>query len=297
MPNTEVDVPHELRIEIDRFDGKNYKCWEQQIDLLLKQLKIVYVLYEPCPSIPLGSGASIEEITQAKAAVQKWKNDDYMCCRNILSSLSDHLFHLYSKKTMTAKELWEELKLVYLYEEYGTKRSQVKKYIEFQMVEDRSIVEQVQEINNIADSIVAAGMVVEEKFHVSVVISKLPPSWKDICIKLMSEEYLPFWMLMNRLGVEEEMRNQGKQKVSNMERHDPPDNDGSRTGHPKPHILHSRKRELHADSKVVCHACGRKGHIAPHCRNKSWRRDKDFAEKRNGDNGSLPASTDINTAG
>lgn len=124
----------------------------------------------------LGPKASTEEIAQAKAADQKWMSDDRMCRHNILISLSDHLLYLYSKKPTTAKELWEELKLLHLYEEYGTKRSQVKKYIEFQMVEEKPVLEQIQELNCIADKIAAGGMLIEEKFHVSVIISKLPPS-------------------------------------------------------------------------------------------------------------------------
>lgn len=290
MSNSASDVPpYELRL-----DGKNYLSWVQQMELLLKHLKIAYVLTEPCPSNAPGREASAEEITEAKAAEQKFKKDDHSCCRNILSSLSDQLFNLYSKKTMTAKELWEELKLVHLCEEHGTKRSQVKKYIEFQMVEEKSIMEQVQEINNIADSIVAAGMMIEEKFHVSVVISKLPPSWKDICVKLMCEDYLPFWMLMNRLGVEEDLRNQGKGKLPNPAGYHPPDKDVSKTRNSNPYFLHSKKRERETDNRVVCHTCGRKGHISQNCRSKTWRRDKEFPEKRNEDNGSLPATTEVN---
>ncbi|PON36485.1 RNA polymerase II transcriptional coactivator KELP [Parasponia andersonii] len=268
--STTDDHPCELRIETGRFDGKNYQVWAQQMELLLKQLKIEYVLTEICQSVTLGPEASIQEINQAKAAEQKWFNDDYMCFSHILNSLSDNLFNLYSKKTMTAKELWEELKLFYLCEEYGPKRSQVKKYIEFQMVEEKSVLEQVQEINNIADSIVAAGMPIEERFHVSVIISKLPPSWKDLYVKLMCEEYLPFWMLMNRLGVEEELRNQGKQKVPDLVGYNNlPDKNVSGMRYPKPHFFHSKKRDLEMDNK-------------------------EFVEKRNGDNGSLPANTEVN---
>ena len=290
-PTFTTDVHHhELRVETNRFDGKNYEFWAQQMELLLKRLKIEYVLSEPCPSVTLGPEASTQEVTRAKAAEQKWMNDDYLCFRNILNSLSDNLFNLYSKKTMTAKELWEELKLVHLCEEYRTRRSQVKKYIEFQIVEEKSVLEQVQKINNIADSIVAAGMTIEEKFHVSVIISKLPPSWKDVCIKLMCEEYLPFWMLMNRLCVEEELRSQGKQKVPDLVGYsNQPDKNVS---YPKSHFFHTKKRDLEMDK--VCHSCGRKGHISQNCRSKTWRRDKEVIEKRNEDNGSLPARTEVN---
>ncbi|KAK7338067.1 hypothetical protein VNO77_18664 [Canavalia gladiata] len=175
-------------IEIIRFDGRNYQFWVQQMELLLKQLKIGYVLTEACPDATVGGDAGTKEIAAAKAAEKRWVNDDLMCRRNILSHLSDQLFNQYANRKMSAKELWEELRQVYLYEEFGTKRSQVKKYIEFQMVDEKAIVEQIRELNCIADSIVAAGMHIDDNFHVSVIISKLPPSWKDFCIKLIYDQ-------------------------------------------------------------------------------------------------------------
>uniref|UniRef100_A0A6N2N2M9 DEK-C domain-containing protein n=1 Tax=Salix viminalis TaxID=40686 RepID=A0A6N2N2M9_SALVM len=205
------ELPPEIaRFEVSRFDGKNYQFWAPQMEFFLKQLKIAYVLTVPRPSVATSPLASAEEIAQAKATEQKWCNDDYLCRLNILNSLSDSIYYKYVKKIQTAKEYGEELKLVYLYEEFGTRRSQVKKYIEFQMVDEKSIVDQLQELNGIADAIVAAGMFIDENFHVSTVISKLPPSWKDFCMKLMHEEYLPFWILMDRVRVEEESRNQDK---------------------------------------------------------------------------------------
>ncbi|KAM6583858.1 hypothetical protein CsatB_010860 [Cannabis sativa] len=294
MSNSTTDIqPRELPIKVVRLDGKNYLLWAQQMELLLKQLKIEYVLSEPGPSVALSPEASAEEISRTKAAEQKWMNDDYLCAHNIFSSLSDNLFNLYSKKTMTAKELWQELRLLHLCEEYQTERSQVKKYIEFKMVEDRSILEQVHEINRIADSIVAAGMTVEEKFHVSVIISKLPPSWKDISVKLMCEEYLPFWMLMNRLGVEEDLRNQHKRKSPTPAGYGLPERNVQMMRHPKPYNLHPKKRNLEKDNKF-CHNCGKKGHLLQNCYNKTWRRDKEFIEKKNENNGSLSANTEVN---
>ncbi|XP_058742595.1 RNA polymerase II transcriptional coactivator KELP-like [Vicia villosa] len=61
-------VPIEIvPIEIVRFDGKNYQVWAEQVELLLKQLKIDYVLTEPCPNATLGENdASAGEISKAK---------------------------------------------------------------------------------------------------------------------------------------------------------------------------------------------------------------------------------------
>ena len=261
-----VTSPLELfPTELHRFNGKNYRVWAQQIELLLKQLKVQYVLTDPCPIVTLCPQASSEEVTRVKAAERKWLNDNNICRRHILNFLSDHLYYQYSKRTSSAKELWEELKLVYLDEEFGTKRSQVKKYIEFQMFDEKSVFEQVLELNKIADSIVVAGMMIYENFHVSVILSKLPLSWKDFCIKLMRMEYLTFTMLMDHIKAEEESRSHNKQEEpSKFVELSPAVNFG-----PRMREMSKKRRESEMDSKtVVCYNCRKQGHVAKHCHNK-----------------------------
>ncbi|KAF2324892.1 hypothetical protein GH714_021078 [Hevea brasiliensis] len=268
-----------IPFDINRFDGKNYQFWAPHMELFLNKLKIAYVLTDPCPTVAIRPEASAEEIAQAKAAEKKWFNDDHLCRHNILSSLSDALYYQYSKKTKSARELWEELKLVYLYEEFGKKRSQVRNYIEFQIVDERPVLDQVQELNNIADSIVASGMFFDEKFHVSVIISKLPPSWKGFCIKLMCEEYLPFRMLMDHVRMEEESRNQEKQlESSNSACFNHAKNLGPRMRDMKKPRMNGKRLETERDNKaLVCHFCEKRGHISKHCRNRKF--DKEANEK------------------
>lgn len=274
---TEV-VHFEVPIEVIRFDGKNYQFWAQQMELLLKQLKIEYVLTEPCPNLTVEEGASAEKIAAAKAAEWRWLNDDLMCHRNILNHLSDHLFNLHANRKMSAKELWEELKLVYLYEEFGTKRSQVKKYIEFQMVDEKAVMEQIRELNGIADSIVAAGMFLDDNFHVSLIISKLPPSWKDFSIKLMREEYLPFWKLMERIQIEEESRSGVKQVGEHYDSvgFHLANRGGQRRVDNRPLRMPRNRSEINTKS-IPCSVCGKKGHLSKNC----WRmNDKQSNERK-----------------
>ncbi|XP_068316148.1 retrovirus-related Pol polyprotein from transposon TNT 1-94 [Pyrus communis] len=288
-------APQELAtVETSRYDGKNYPFWAQQMELLLKQLKVKYVLFQPRPSSTLGPEATSEEIAHSKAAEQKWVNDDLVCRRRILNALSDDLFYLYSKKTMTARELWEDLKHMYLFEQFGTDRTLVKKYIEFEMLEGRPILEQVMEFNRIADSIVNSGMTVEEKFHVSVIISKLPSSWKDVYIKLLCEEHLPFSMLMDRLKVEEESRIGGNQRVPFNLTSDLPGKSVPRQRDKKPRSMQWKRPEVETNGRVTCHACGKKGHIASHCRYRSRKDDWEANDKKHKGNGSLPASVEVN---
>ncbi|XP_012490128.1 uncharacterized protein LOC105802804 [Gossypium raimondii] len=295
VSNSGTAFSHEISpIETTRFYGKNYHCWAEHMELFLKQLQIAYVLTDPCPSLNISSEATSEELAQAKVAEKKWMNDDYLCHHCILSALSDNLYYQFSKKAKTAKELWEELKLVYLYEEFGTKRAQVRKYIEFQIVDERPIVEQMQELNIIADSIVATGIMVDENFHVSAIISKLPPSWKDFCVKLMREEHLPFWMLMEQVRVEELSRNRVKQAVhSKSANFDPPNNLGPRIRDIKKTGVPWKKRESEMHGKPIqCNYCGKKGHISKICRNRKI--EKAVNGNQNGENSTIPAVAEVN---
>ncbi|KAL3832856.1 hypothetical protein ACJIZ3_007592 [Penstemon smallii] len=239
------DLTHAIQlipIQPSRFDGRNYHSWRLHMEMFLNQLNLSYVLFEPCPSISSNPEASLNEKVQVQSATQRWIKDDYMCRDNILKSLCDSLFQSYSQKTYSAKELWEELKLVYS-EDFGTNRSQINKYINFQMVDGVSILEQVQELHRIANTIMASGFSwIDENFHVSAIISKLPPSWKEFRVRLMHEEFLPVHILMHRLQVEEESRKNYK-KESNYR---------------KDQI---RKKEY----KKGCFRCGREGHVMKNC--------------------------------
>lgn len=210
MPNSvEVSLaPQKLNpVDTVRFGGEDYPVWAHQMEVFLKDLNVGYVLYEACPSIVVGPEASSEEKARSTAAEQNWVKDDSVCLNMIVYHLSDDLFQQYSKgkkANTTARKLWEELKL-----RFGTKRMLLEMYIEFQVLEGKPVVEQVQEFNSIRRSLSVSGVVISEKFHVSVVIFKLPASWKDVSMRLMHEECLPIAVLMDRLRVEEECRIKG----------------------------------------------------------------------------------------
>ncbi|KAL2893266.1 RNA polymerase II transcriptional coactivator KELP [Bienertia sinuspersici] len=267
--STVASTPQRLvPIGIIRFDGKNYEQWAKRMKSYLNQLKVSYVLSEPCPS---AVGVEDSKLTEILSVAERWVNDDHMCHQNILNSLCDHLFAHYMKKSGTAKDLWEELKLMYLEEEHGANVSLVKNYIEFQIVEEKSVFKQVDELNQIADALQASGMHVEEKFHVNVIISKLPASWKPNSIELMKEDYLPMWMLMNHLKAEEESRQKLNRGVPFFSRGDSSVFQPSkkpelqRFSMKKPRVPYA-SGDLDRDKKIkFCSICKKKGHNPEQC--------------------------------
>ena len=61
----------------------------------------------------------------------------------------------------------------------GTKKFIVGKLLDYKMVDSKTVLSQVQELQVILHEIHAEGMSVSESFQVAAVTEKLPPSWKD----------------------------------------------------------------------------------------------------------------------
>ncbi|KAK3038272.1 hypothetical protein RJ639_029860 [Escallonia herrerae] len=183
------------------------------MEFFLRQLKLAYVLTQPCPTIPIEESSS-DQVKAINDHIDKWNDDDYFCRNHILSGMTDSFYDQYSKKSKTAKELWDTLKSVYQEEEASSKKFLVSNYMDFKMTDDRLVSVQVREFQLIANDICAAGMVLDENFHVGVIVAKLPPTWKEYCNKLKhKKEDLALDQLMQHLHIEEETRNREKEPV------------------------------------------------------------------------------------
>ncbi|KZV16181.1 hypothetical protein F511_11857, partial [Dorcoceras hygrometricum] len=57
--------------------------------------------------------------------------------------------------------------------------SVVGKFLDYKMVNAKSVMNQVQEIQIIIHDLLAEGMEINEPFQVAAIIEKLPPMWRD----------------------------------------------------------------------------------------------------------------------
>ncbi|XP_077252361.1 uncharacterized protein LOC143891707 [Tasmannia lanceolata] len=182
------------------------------MEFFLRELQLSYVLTQLCPASPTMelSSDQAKEITDQ---IAKWNDDDYFCKNHILSGMSNSFFDQYSKKCMTAKDLWDNLRTIYQAEEASSKKFLVSNYMDFKMDDDKDVSIQVCEFQLIANDIVAAGMTLDENFHVGAIVAKLPPSWKEYRNKLKHKKNLTLDQLMQQLHIEEETRKRDKETV------------------------------------------------------------------------------------
>ena len=81
---------------------------------------------------------------QVIAAIDVWKQSDFLCKNYILNDLENTLYNVYSP-IPTAKEIWKFLEKKYKTEDAGLKKFMVGRFIEYKMVDSKTVMSQVQE--------------------------------------------------------------------------------------------------------------------------------------------------------
>ncbi|GJX07078.1 retrovirus-related pol polyprotein from transposon TNT 1-94, partial [Tanacetum coccineum] len=158
----------------EKFNGQNFKRWQQKMFFYLTTLGLARFLKETVPQVePPAEGQSSNA-----QAVEAWKHSDFLCHNYVLNGLIDPLYNVYCKTT-TAKELWESLERKYKTEDAGTKKFVVARFLDYKMVDSKNVISQVQDLQVLLHDIHAEGMTLSETFQVAAIIEKLPPSWVE----------------------------------------------------------------------------------------------------------------------
>ena len=168
-----ITVPINHGEKLEKFNGTEFKRWQQKILFYLTTLNLAKFLYENAPNLKEN-----EMDRQVVAAMEAWKHADFLCKNYILNGLDNTQYNVYSS-IKTSKELWDSLEKKYKTIDAGTKKFIVGKLLDYKMVDSKTMLNQVQEIQLIMHEIHAEGMFVSESFQVATIIEKLPSSWKD----------------------------------------------------------------------------------------------------------------------
>jgi len=132
-----------------------------------------------------------------------------------LNGLDDSLYNVYSPIT-TTKKLWASLDKKYKTEYAGTKKFVVGRFLEYKMVDNKTVISQMQEFQLILHEIEAEGMNLPETFQVATIVEKLPPAWRDFKNYLKHKrKELKLKDLIVRHRIEEDNRKSEKRSSKN----------------------------------------------------------------------------------
>uniref|UniRef100_A0A2N9HRF5 Uncharacterized protein n=1 Tax=Fagus sylvatica TaxID=28930 RepID=A0A2N9HRF5_FAGSY len=157
--------------KLEPFDGNYYKRWSERMLFYLESIHVDFVLFnDRVPDDVLEPARS--------ASIRTYEKANRTCRGHILHYLSNSLFDIYCGYN-SAKEIWDALKKKYSMEDAGFKKYVVGRFLDYKMVDEKPIMDQVHEYQHIVLEILAEGMKIDEAFQAAALIEKLPPSWKD----------------------------------------------------------------------------------------------------------------------
>ncbi|XP_058777305.1 uncharacterized protein LOC131651651 [Vicia villosa] len=187
-----------------KFEGSDFKCWQSKMKFFLTLKKVAPVLTEDIPVVhsgsieitngkstaefdgtskkdgvsktPDGDSAAKEKVAADNLQLQKeislWQENDYLCKHHILNNLADDLYDYYSNHK-TAKQVWEALQKKYDTEEAGAKKYAVSRYLNYKMMDEKSVEAQSHELQKIAHEIITETMRLNEQFQIVSLITRL----------------------------------------------------------------------------------------------------------------------------
>ncbi|KAH6794775.1 centromere protein X [Perilla frutescens var. hirtella] len=179
--------------KLEPLDGSNYKRWSQKLLIFFEQLEVSYVLLSEMPNGDSDSaGASTGQSDEAADAAtlisstkvadddakKKFQKDNNTVRWHMLNHMSNTLFDLFVNIKF-AKQIWDALETKYGGDDAGKKKYVVGKWLQFHMVDNKSILEQLHEYENLTADVLNEGMKMCEILQANILLEKFPPSWND----------------------------------------------------------------------------------------------------------------------
>ncbi|XP_024029982.1 uncharacterized protein LOC112094102 [Morus notabilis] len=192
-----------LNVQLDHFDGINFTRWKGKLFFLLTVLKIAYVLD---PKLEPLSEPKEDDSEELKTARKKRGDDEIMCRGDILNTLSDRLYDLYNSIESPVK-IWNALECKYKTEKEGTDKFLILKFLEFVIIDTKSVLDQIHELQVIVTKLRELKVEISESFQVGAIIAKLSQSWNGYRKKLLHRrDDISLEELQKHLRIEEETK-------------------------------------------------------------------------------------------
>ena len=162
---TNFRVMNQEIAKLDRFDGCHYTRWADKVKFMLMVIKLYHVLDPNLPAIPIdpipepGQQPDLNRIAELQKLRLIRKEEESLACGHIKNALSDRLYDLYSSIS-DPKELWNALEYKYKAQEEGTNKYLVSQYLRLQMNDEKTILEQIHDLQVISNKLKALSVVI-----------------------------------------------------------------------------------------------------------------------------------------
>ncbi|XP_070014738.1 uncharacterized protein [Nicotiana sylvestris] len=184
--------------EIIRLHGVPVSIISDQVD---------YILFNDPPADIVADNSNSANIVVADDVVKKkFEKDNKIVRGHLLNHITNPLFDLFINYK-SAKVVWDNLEKKYGADDVGKKKYVFGKWIKFQMVDDKPIMEQVHEYENLTADSLNEGMEMCEILQANVLLEKFPSSWSDYRNQLkQKKKNLTLQELISHMRTEEANR-------------------------------------------------------------------------------------------
>ncbi|KAL2248461.1 uncharacterized protein LOC105162750 [Sesamum indicum] len=125
-------------------------------------------------AIPAG-GTTTKSEDEAKL---KYDRDNKTVRGHLHNQMNNSLFDLFVNYR-SAKEIWSTMEIRYAGDDAGRKKYIIVKWVQFQMVDEKPIMDQIHEYENLVTEVLSEGMKKCEILQVNVLLEKFPPTWNE----------------------------------------------------------------------------------------------------------------------
>ncbi|KAL0344373.1 UNVERIFIED_CONTAM: hypothetical protein Sangu_1324700 [Sesamum angustifolium] len=109
---------------------------------------------------------------------QKYDRDNKTVRGHLLNHMNNSLFILFVNYR-SAKDIWTTLETRYVGDDIGRKKYVVEKWVQFQMIDEKPIMDQIYEYENLVADVLSEGMKMCKILQANVLLEKFPPTWSE----------------------------------------------------------------------------------------------------------------------